>query len=161
MIKKIGFGGGCHWCAEAVFTSLKGVHKVEQGFIQSVTPFNTFSEAVIVIFDTSLITLKDLTEIHLHTHASSSMHSMRNKYRSAIYFFDNNDEEDITSILKSLQQQFDEQIITKPLPFVNFKQSLPQFQNYYSSNPGKPFCKLYIHPKLELLKKKFRNIVKL
>lgn len=161
MTKKIGFGGGCHWCTEAVFSSLKGVEKVEQRFIQSVTPFNTFSEAVIVTFDTYKITLQDLTEIHLHTHASSSMHSMRNKYRSAIYFFEVADEEEITNILQTLQQQFKDPVITKPLPFINFKQSLPQFQNYYLSNPGKPFCKLYIHPKLELLKKKHSNIVKL
>ena len=32
---KIGFGGGCHWCTEAVFQSLKGVAKVQQGWIAS------------------------------------------------------------------------------------------------------------------------------
>lgn len=30
---KVGFGGGCHWCTEAVFMSLRGVTKVAQGFI--------------------------------------------------------------------------------------------------------------------------------
>jgi peptide-methionine (S)-S-oxide reductase len=34
-INRIGFGGGCHWCTEAVFQSLIGVEKVEQGFIAS------------------------------------------------------------------------------------------------------------------------------
>ena len=28
-----GFGGGCHWCTEAVFRSLCGVQTVRQGFI--------------------------------------------------------------------------------------------------------------------------------
>jgi hypothetical protein len=35
-INKNSFGGGCHWCTEAVsFKLLIGVHKVEQGFISS------------------------------------------------------------------------------------------------------------------------------
>ena len=44
MISKIGFGGGCHWCTEAVFQSLKGVAKVEQGWIASFDEYNSFSE---------------------------------------------------------------------------------------------------------------------
>ena len=84
---KIAFGGGCHWCTEAVFQSLKGVEKVEQGFITSYDQNNTFSEAVIVDFNTEKIDLKTLVEIHLHTHKSTSNHSMRKKYRSAIYVF--------------------------------------------------------------------------
>jgi len=68
---KIGFGGGCHWCTEAVFQKLRGVASVEQGFIRSRPPYETFSEAVIVSFDAAQISLSVLTEIHLRTHASA------------------------------------------------------------------------------------------
>lgn len=48
---EIGFGGGCHWCIEAVFQSLTGVSKVTQGFIASNPPNEAYSEAVIIEYD--------------------------------------------------------------------------------------------------------------
>jgi len=75
MTKKIGFGGGCHWCTEAYFQSLKGVEEVEQGWISAVTPNEAFSEAVIVHYDEHVIALNILISIHLHTHASTKNHS--------------------------------------------------------------------------------------
>ncbi|MFV8270119.1 peptide-methionine (S)-S-oxide reductase [Flavobacterium sp. GT2N3] len=57
IIKKVGFGGGCHWCTEAYFQSLKGVEIVEQGWISSKFPEDIFSEAVIVHYNPSVIPL--------------------------------------------------------------------------------------------------------
>lgn len=56
-LKKIGFGGGCHWCTEAVFQSLKGVELVEQGWIASIEPYSSFSEGVVVHFNLEQIDL--------------------------------------------------------------------------------------------------------
>jgi len=158
-IQKIGLGGGCHWCTEAVFQSLIGVQSVEQGFIASTGEHHTFSEAVIVHFNPEQITLKDLIEIHLYTHKSTSEHSMRSKYRSAVYFFAPNQKEKTETILKELQVDFQQDIITKAIPFHNFKESSELFQNYYYSNPEKPFCETHINPKLSLLLKKFYKVV--
>ena len=87
-ISKVGFGGGCHWCTEAVFQQIRGVSKVDQGWIASVVPHDTFSEAVIVHFDPRIIKLDQLIEIHLKTHSCTSSHPMRSKYRSAVYYFE-------------------------------------------------------------------------
>ena len=74
--EKIGIGGSCHWCTEAIFQSLIGVEEVLQGWIHSDGEATTFSEAVVITFDTNLITLEALIEIHLHTHSCTAMHSM-------------------------------------------------------------------------------------
>ena len=155
MIDNISFGGGCHWCTEAVFQSLKGVTKVEQGFVSSTGEKESFSEAVIVYYNEEKISLRVLIEIHLQTHKSNSEHSMRKKYRSAVYFFNEIQQQRVIKIIDDLREEFDEKIITKALEFKSFKPSEEQFLNYYYSSPEKPFCERFIYPKLELLGQHF------
>jgi peptide-methionine (S)-S-oxide reductase len=159
-LTKIAFGGGCYWCTEAVFQYLIGVEKVAQGFISSEGKNKAFSEAVIVYFNQK-ISLKSLIEIHLYTHKSTVKHSMRDKYRSAIYYFTEEQEKESQHILTTLQIDFDTQIITQILPFKDFKPSIEASQNYYIKNSQKPFCKKYIHPKLDLILRKFSSHVKI
>jgi len=147
-LNKIGFGGGCHWCTEAVFQVVDGVEKVEQGWITSDPPHNSYSEGVIVHYNES-ISLEKLTYIHLKTHSSKGNHRFRNKYRSAVYYFND------FSLVK-LRQYFakyaDEGVITKILKFHSFKLNTDSYQNYYLNNPDKPFCHRYISPKINLVK---------
>jgi len=154
-MEKIGFGGGCHWCTEAVFQSLKGVKEVEQGWIASDETAAAFSEAVIVTYDKSKIPLEVLIEIHLLTHKSTSNHSMRKKYRSAIYTFLDAQYAESNQILQSLKKQFDQLLITQVFPFKEFKPSQEAFKEYYYKNPEKPFCENFINPKLKLLLERF------
>ncbi|GAA5031571.1 peptide methionine sulfoxide reductase MsrA [Marivirga lumbricoides] len=159
-IIKIGFGGGCHWCTEAIFQSLKGVLEVKQGWINSDAPNNNFSEAVIVRFNKKVITQRMLVSIHLHTHSCTSAHAMRNKYRSAVYTFSEEQRKKVTTDLTQLQNDFVNPIITEAIPFRNFKLNKQTFLNYYYKNPEKPFCQTYITPKLRILMNKYRNVVK-
>ena len=158
-LTKIAFGGGCHWCTEAVFQSLKGVEKVDQGWISSTEKNNAFSEVVIVHFNVQQIDLKTLIEIHLLTHKSTSNHSMRKKYRSAVYYFSQDQKKEVFKLIEKIQSNFENKIITKTLGFKGFKPSTEEFRNYYQTNPDKPFCKNYINPKLKLLINKFSNLV--
>lgn len=157
---KIGFGGGCHWCTEAVFQILKGVHTVEQGWTASEGEAYAFSEAVIVTYDAAVIPLEILIEVQLHTHNSTATHSMRKKYRSAVYYFTMEDVEQIKQAITSLQLTFEEELITQVLPFKSFKASQEAIQNYYKKDPQKPFCEKYIHPKLKHILQKFSNFTK-
>ncbi|WP_396637447.1 peptide-methionine (S)-S-oxide reductase [Maribacter sp. R77961] len=158
-LRKIAMGGGCHWCTEAVFQSLKGVHKVEQGFVAPLAEETEFSEGVIIHYDATYISLQELIRIHLHTHASTKTHSMRHKYRSAVYVFSEDDIARAKDGIKETQKDFTEKIITQVLNFGAFSVSKEQFQNYYYKNTKKPFCKTHISPKLNMLMKRFsKNI---
>ncbi len=155
-IHKIGLGGGCHWCTEAVFQAVTGVVKVEQGYISSKTPYDSMSEAVIVHFS-KLVDLEQLIDIHLETHASTQQHSRREDYRSAIYYFDKETQKEINSILSTLSQKRSKNYITAILPFVEFKPSRESIRNYYKTIPDAPFCKQYIEPKLKLVSEILKN----
>ena len=159
MISKIGFGGGCHWCTEAVFQSLKGVMKVDQGWIQSDPPHDDYSEAVVVHYNPTIIPLKTLVEIHLLTHSSTSSHPMRKKYRSAVYFCDPSTKELIVQCLETLKLENQKEYITTALALINFKLNEEQFLDYYKRQPGAPFCRTYIDPKLKKLRERFGKVV--
>ncbi|AUP80192.1 peptide-methionine (S)-S-oxide reductase [Flavivirga eckloniae] len=158
-LNKIVLGGGCHWCTEAVFQSLIGVDKVEQGYVASINENNNFSEAVIVHFNSELMPLKTLIEVHLYTHKSTSNHSMRSKYRSAVYTFSESQMEESENIIKGFQEDFENKLITKIYPFQSFKPSREAIQNYYQKDPNKPFCKTFIAPKLRFLLQRFSHQV--
>ncbi|MEM9212445.1 MAG: peptide-methionine (S)-S-oxide reductase, partial [Pseudomonadota bacterium] len=140
--------------------ALKGVTEVDQGWIASTPPAETFSEAVIVHYAPSQIPLRVLIEVHLRTHASTRDHSLRSKYRSAVYCFDQAGLARAREILAELAPQFDPPPVTVALPFKAFKSSPPHYQDYYKTAPERPFCKTYIDPKLAKLRREFGEYAK-
>lgn len=159
-MERIGFGGGCHWCTEAVFQLLAGVGDVRQGFIRSDPPDDAWSEAVELDYDSGGIALAVLIEVHLRTHASTSDHKLRGKYRSAVYVFNDDQRAQTEAVLGGLQAAFDAPLVARVLWHRGFKPSAPKYQSYYATDPERPFCKTYIDHKLSLLRKQFGTHVK-
>ena len=95
--------------------------------------------------------------MHLHTHAATKAHSMRGKYRSALYFLNHNhnhthnhnQQQRLAEILTVLGNEFHEPLITQILPLEGFTTSPAEYQNYYQTDPERPFCQTYIAPKLD------------
>jgi len=128
--------------------ALPGVLHVNQGYIASVAPLDSFSEAVLVSFHNSL-DLEILLDVHLETHASTVLHARRAVYRSAIYCMDKEQIEHVRLVVSELSRKRNKQYITAILPFYEFKPSRESLQDYYKTRPDAPFCKRYIAPKLE------------
>ncbi len=156
----IGLGGGCHWCTEAVFQALRGVERVEQGWIAAPAPDDAFSEAVRVHFDPAVIQLAELIEVHLHTHASRSDHSMRGKYRSAIYAMDELQAAEASACLAALAAGLSPPPVTRVLRFRDFRPSREAITCYYEKDPARAFCRDYIEPKLAVLRQRFPHLLK-
>lgn len=155
---KIGFGGGCHWCTEGVFQALRGVAQVDQGFVQSDAPADSWSEGVIVTFDPSIIPLATLCEVHLRTHSAARARSPSDKYRSAIYIFDDNQRHEAELAIVRFAEDFGNTAHTLVLPFRSFKASDERYQNYYRTDPSRPFCRRFIDPKLDYIRQHFSEV---
>lgn len=159
-MQRIGFGGGCHWCTEAVFQALIGVDRVEQGFIGAPPPDDSLSEAVIVTFDARRISLADLIAVHLATHSSSGTHALRHRYRSAVYAFDARQAEAAKTALLDHARQSGLDFVTRVLAFARFTPSASRYHNYYATNPDRPFCQTHITPKLAHLRRVRASLIR-
>ncbi|MBX8803109.1 peptide methionine sulfoxide reductase [Ochrobactrum sp. MR28] len=155
---KVGLGGGCHWCTEGVFQALRGVSQVDQGFLQSEAPADTWAEGVVVTFDPAAIDVATLAEVHLRTHSATRARSPRSKYRSAIYIFEAAHQIEAEKAIAEFASERDKGVHTLVLPFKRFNASDERFRNYYRTNPSRPFCQRYIDPKLDFIRKHFSEI---
>ena len=155
---QVAFGGGCHWCTEAVFASLRGT-EVTQGFAWSGPPDDQPSEAALVRFDPDVIPLEDLIAVHLRTHASGSDHVLRGKYRSAVYARGE-------PVLRAARAAVAAEalalgpLVTRVLPLIGFEASDARFARYYETRgPEAPFCRTYIEPKLARLRREYTAVL--
>ena len=103
------------------------------------------------------IDLATLIAVHLHTHSCTSRHAMREKYRSAIYTTADDQRLNVIDCLAEMQVDFNLPIITEALPLVSFRENEERYRNYYLKNAQNQFCTSYIHPKLNLIMRRFSD----
>ena len=79
------FGGGCFWCTEAIFLSLKGVISTMPGYINGV-------EVTKVDFAPEIISFEDLLAVFFYTHDPTTRNRQGNdigpQYQSSIFYTD-------------------------------------------------------------------------
>lgn len=150
---RLALGGGCHWCTEGVFVSLRGVSSVDQGWIAAAPPNDAYSEAVVVHYDPTVVSEATLVEVHLRTHAATAAHPLRPKYRSALYAFYEAQAARLRAHLSRLQSDFPNPLITRVLPFAAFRPNTEHYQDYFRKRPDAPFCVRHVWPKLAELRR--------
>jgi peptide-methionine (S)-S-oxide reductase len=113
---------------------------------------------VVVHFDAAQIDIATLVEIHLGTHSATKPFVPKGKYRTAVYSFDDAQGSTLQTAISSLGGSFEKPLTTEVLPFRDFKPSDARYQNYYATDPERPFCKTYIDPKLAYIRKNFAKV---
>lgn len=170
------FGGGCFWCTEAVFLSLKGVISVMPGYTggtipnpdyQKVLAGNTgYVESIKIEYDPEAISFEDLLSVFFNTHDPTTMNRQGNdvgtQYASVIFYANEKQKKIAEKTIKELEKAkaYDRMIVTELRPLGEFYPAEEYHRNYYRLHKDAPYCSLIIAPKLEKMQERFYKLMK-
>lgn len=170
------FGGGCFWCTEAIFQSLKGVVKVTSGYTGGKVENPSYdavcsgrtghAEAVKIEFDPAVIRYHVLLEVFFATHDPTTLNRQGNdsgeQYRSVVFCTTEQQRQEAVQYIDKLSSsdEYDKAIVTEVKPLNQFYAAEDYHQNYFQENQSQPYCQVVIGPKLEKFKKQFGRLLK-
>ena len=170
------FAGGCFWCTEPVFSQLKGVSKVESGYIGGHTSNPTYkdicngdtghAEGIKITFDADLISYETLLEIFLVSHDPTTLNRQGNdigtQYRSAIFCQDDTQMASAQALIEAFNAQkiYNASIVTEINGASQFYPAEDYHQYYFDKNPGNPYCMAVAAPKASKIRAKYAQLIK-
>lgn len=171
--ESIVLGGGCFWCLDALYRSVRGVVSVTSGYAGGTSTSPTYwtvhetgdhAEVVKIEFDSSKISIETILEIfwvmHDPTTLNKQMYDEGPEYRSVILY--NSPEQLQTvkaSVEKTAKKLWGERIVTEIKELDVFWPAEDEHQDYFNKNPEQAYCQIIINPKVAKLKKKFSHLL--
>jgi peptide-methionine (S)-S-oxide reductase len=169
-------GGGCFWCTEAIFRSLKGVESVESGYSGGHTKNPTYqdvctgetghAEVIQIKFNPKIITFSEILEVFFETHDPTSLNrqgaDVGTQYRSVIFYHSQQQKEIAEKYIGELNKEnvYGKKLVTDVSPFDHFYKAEAYHQNYFANNRAQGYCQFVIVPKMEKFKKIFKSKLK-
>jgi peptide-methionine (S)-S-oxide reductase len=168
------FAGGCFWCTEAVFEGLRGVQSVRPGYAgghvenptyeQVCTGETGHAEVIRVEYDPMTISYDDLLTVFFAAHDPTTLnrqgHDVGTQYRSIILYTSESQKVAAEAFIKKLDTDAGRPVVTEVVPLVKFYEAEGYHHHYFINNPDKAYCQLVINPKLNLIKKRFSELMK-
>ena len=169
-------GGGCFWCLEPLFISLRGVTSVLPGYAggQVVNPTyqqvcggrTGHAEVAQVVFDPSELSYHDLIEIFLTVHDPTTLNrqgaDVGEQYRSIILYHSPEQQATAEAVIRDLSEQklWANPIVTTVEAFTAFYPAEDYHQRYFERHPDAPYCAVVIAPKVVKFRKKYAERLK-
>ena len=170
-------GGGCFWCLEAVFDQVQGVHEVTSGYAGGTVPNPSYdrvcsgrtghAEVVQVSFDPSAISYREILEIFFEIHDPTTLNrqgaDVGTQYRSVIFTHDERQCELAEAAIRELTAAgtHADPIVTQVAPLEAFYAAEDYHQEYFANNPGLPYCRAVVSPKVVKFQKHFADRLKI
>ncbi len=157
------FGGGCFWCTEAVFSSLKGVNSVVPGYAGGHTTNPSYrevcsettghAEVIRIDYNPSQISYDQLLEVFFEAHDPTTLNrqgaDVGTSYRSLILYSNESQKDQATEYIAKLDASGvkDNPIVTEIKELTTFYDAEPEHMEYYDRNPGNMYCQIVISVK--------------
>lgn len=169
-------GGGCFWCTEAIYRTLKGVESVESGYSGGHTKNPTYqevctgetghAEVIQIKFNPQVVSYGEILEVFFQTHDPTSLNrqgaDVGTQYRSVIFYHTPQQKEQAENYITKLNKEnvFGKPVVTEVATFDQFYKAEAYHQNYFANNRAQGYCQFVIIPKLEKFKKIFKDKLK-
>ena len=169
------FAGGCFWCTEAVYAELKGVKSVTSGYIGGVVPSPTYkdvctgqtghAEAIQIEYDPTVVSFEKLLEVFFATHDPTTLNrqgaDVGTQYRSGIFYHDDEQRRVAEDVIMRLNQAriFPGPIVTEVTKASVFYPAEDYHQDYFATNPRQPYCQAVVAPKVDKVRKVFKDLL--
>ncbi|MGB4811741.1 MAG: peptide-methionine (S)-S-oxide reductase MsrA [Methylophilaceae bacterium] len=170
------FAGGCFWCAVPVFSQLKGVSKVESGYIGGHTLNPTYkticngdtghAEGIRIIFDADIVSFETLLEVFLVSHDPTTLNRQGNdigtQYRSAVFCQNMAQQEAAKKMIAEFNEAkiYSAPIVTEINGAETFYPAEDEHQYYFDKNPSNPYCLAVAAPKAAKIRAKYGQLIK-
>lgn len=170
------FGGGCFWCTEAIFKSLKGVETVESGYSGGKLKNPTYkevctgetghAEVIQITYDPKVISFRELLEVFWETHDPTTLNrqgaDVGTQYRSVVFYHTPQQKELAEKYKAELNNEnvFGKPVVTEITAFDKFYKAENYHQDYFTNNSTQGYCQFVIVPKLQKFRKVFKDKLK-
>lgn len=175
-LAKATLAGGCFWCTEAVYAELKGVTSVTSGYIGGAVPNPTYkdvctgqtghAEAIEIDYDPAVVPFEKLLEVFFATHDPTTLNrqgaDVGTQYRSGIFYHDDEQKRIAEEVIAKLDaaKVFPGKIVTEVTKATTFYPAEDYHQDYFANNPFQPYCQAVAAPKVEKVRKVFKDLLK-
>lgn len=167
------FGGGCFWCAEPVFRSLKGVLGVMPGYCGGHVQHPTYQqvcqqdtghvETVRVEYDPGVVSYRTLLEVFFATHDPTTLDrqgaDIGPQYASVVFCLDAQQEAEAHEIAAEVQDALGVPVQTRIELAGVFWPSEELHHEYYERNPDQGYCRAVISPKMAKFRQRFAALL--
>ncbi len=175
-LTKATFAGGCFWCTEAVYEQIKGVKSVTSGYLGGSVADPTYrdvctgltghAEAVEIEYDPEVVPYENLLEVFFATHDPTTKNrqgaDVGTQYRSGVFYHDDEQKRIAEDVIARLDASgaFPGRIVTEVTKASTFYPAEDYHQEYFANNPRQPYCQAVVGPKVEKVRKVFRELLK-
>ncbi len=165
--------GGCFWCLDAVYRTLKGVSSVVSGYTGGQTSHPDYdsvctgrtghAEAVAVTFDPDVIPADVILDVFFTLHDPRQLNrqgaDVGTQYRSAMFYTDDAQREVFEAARDRASEVWDGGIVTEIGPLGDWYDAEEYHQDFFAKNPGQGYCMAVALPKVNKVRKSYAEYV--